>query len=114
MKRGDVVTVALQGDFGKPRPALILETDLLAPTTHVILCTGTSTLRDQVEPRRVLVSPDVSNGLRLPTQFQIDRLVSVRKDKCGEVIGRLDDTAMEQVNRLLVVLLGLADWTESR
>ena len=62
-----------------------------------------------VEPRRVLVSPDASNGLRLPTQFQIDRLVSVRRDNCGEVIGRLDGIAMEQVNQLLLVLLGLAD-----
>lgn len=109
MKRGDLVTVALQGDLGKPRPALILETDLLAPTAHVILCTGTSTLRDHVEPRRALALPNPKNGLRLPTQFQIDRLVSVRRDKCGEVIGRLDDASMEQVNRLLLVLLGLVE-----
>lgn len=109
MKRGDVVTVALQRELGKPRPALILETDLLAPTAHVILCTGTSTLRDHVEPRRVLVLPDAANGLHLPTQFQVDRLVSVRRDKCGAVIGRLDGPAMEQVNQVLVVLLGLVD-----
>ena len=109
MKRGDIVTVALQGDFGKPRPALILETDLLAPTKHVILCTGTSTLRENVELRRVLVSPTDANGLRSPTQFQLDKVTAVQRAKCGEVIGRIDGESMEQVNRVLLVLLGLAD-----
>lgn len=109
MKRGDVVTVALQGDFGKPRPALILETDLLAPTRHVILCTATGTLRQDVEPRRVLVEPTPENGLRLPTQFQVDKLATVPRVKCGEVIGRLDDESMAEVSGLLAVLLGLAD-----
>jgi mRNA interferase MazF len=109
LKRGDIVTVALQGDFGKPRPALVLETDFLAPTRHVILCIGTGTLRDDVEPRRVLVNPSDANGLRVPTQFQVDKLVSAQRAKCGEVVGRLEGEAMEQVDRLLVVLLGLAD-----
>ena len=109
MKRGDIVTVALQRDFGKPRPALILETDLLAPTKHVILCTGTSTLREDVEPRRVLVYPSPDNGLRLPTQFQVDKLSAVQRAKCSPVIGQIDQESLAQVNGLLFVLLGLAD-----
>lgn len=28
MRRGDIVTIALQGDYGKPRPALIIQSDL--------------------------------------------------------------------------------------
>jgi hypothetical protein len=32
MKRGDVVTVALQGDLGKPRPAVIVQSDHFNPT----------------------------------------------------------------------------------
>lgn len=109
MKRGDIVTVALQGDFGKPRPALILESDLLAPTKHVILCTGTSTVREGVDPRRVLVMPSPQNGLRLPTQFQVDKLTTAQRAKCGDVIGRLDDESLAQVSGLLIALLGLAD-----
>ena len=27
MKRGDFVTIVVQGDFGKPRPALVIQTD---------------------------------------------------------------------------------------
>jgi mRNA interferase MazF len=69
LKRGDVITVALQGDLGKPRPAVIFETDFLAKTDHVLVCPGTSHLAELSEPRRVLVLPDAKNGLRLPTQF---------------------------------------------
>ena len=36
MKRGDLVTVALQGEFGKPRPALIVQSDLFN-TEHATL-----------------------------------------------------------------------------
>jgi len=27
MNRGDFVTLAMQGDFGKPRPALVIQSD---------------------------------------------------------------------------------------
>ncbi len=109
MKRGDIVTVALSGDLGKPRPALILESDLLAPTRHVIICPGTSFVRDDVEQRRVQVEPDPANGLKVPTQFQIDRLISVQRTKCGPVIGRLDAGTMDRLNATLFVVVGLAD-----
>lgn len=109
MKRGDVVTVALPGDLGKPRPAVIVETDRLAPTEHVLVCPGTSHVREGVEQRRLLVLPDAANGLREPTQFQLDKLTVTRRAKCGAAVGRLDDQAMLQIGGLLVVLLGLAD-----
>ncbi len=30
MKRGDLVTIALPGDYGKPRPALVVQSDLFS------------------------------------------------------------------------------------
>ena len=109
LKRGDIVTVALPGDLGKPRPALVIETDRLAPTDHVLICPGTSHVRADVEQRRVLVTPDAANGLRAPTQFQIDKLTVTRRAKCGPVIGQLDKPAMAAIDGLLVLVLGLAD-----
>src|SRR5436305_823443 len=43
MRRGDVVTVAATGDYGKPRPAVIVQTDAL-PAGHasVVVCQMTS------------------------------------------------------------------------
>jgi hypothetical protein len=33
----------------------------------------------------------------------------LRRDKCGRVIGRLDDVALVALNRMLSTVLGLAD-----
>ena len=109
MRRGDIVTVALQGDFGKPRPAVVVESDALPPTDHVLVCLGTSRLVADAEPRRVLVMPDAENGLRLPTQFQSDKVSPARRDKCGGVIGRLDRNSLSDLTLQLGVLLGLAE-----
>lgn len=109
MRRGDIVTVALSGDAGKPRPAVIVETDRLAPTDHVIICPGTSFLRDDVDQRRVHIEPDSKNGLKLPTQFQIDKVTVARRAKCGAVIGRVSDETLERISQTLALVLGLAD-----
>ena len=109
MRRGDIVTVALQGDFGKPRPAVVVESDVLPPTDHVLVCLGPSHLVADAEPRRVLVMPDAENGLRLPTQFQSDKVSPARRDKCGGVIGRLDRNSLSDLTLQLGVLLGLAE-----
>ncbi len=109
MKRGDVVTVALQGDLGKPRPAVIVETDLLAPARHVLICPGTSHIQQEAPNRRFMVEPTATNGLREPTQFQIDKVNFVRRDKCRTVIGCLDAEAMAGISARLIVVLGLAD-----
>lgn len=109
MKRGDVVVVALQGDLGKPRPAVVVETDHLIPTDFVMICPGTSHLIESAVNRRLLVEPGPTNGLRETTQFQADRIISARRDKCRGVIGRLDDPTLAQLSGLIATVLGLAE-----
>ena len=43
MRRGDLVIVAASGDYGKPRPAVVVQTDAV-PATHtsVVICQMTS------------------------------------------------------------------------
>lgn len=101
--------MALPGDAGKPRPAVVVETDRLAPTEHVIICPGTSHLRSDVSQRRVHVEPDAGNGLRAPTQFQADKITVTRRSRCGAVIGRLDGETLENLNGTLALVIGLAD-----
>jgi mRNA-degrading endonuclease toxin of MazEF toxin-antitoxin module len=45
MKRGDVMAVAVSRDYGKPRPAVIVQTDAL-PENHgsVVICQMTSNI----------------------------------------------------------------------
>src|SRR6059036_3169805 len=68
MQRGDVVVVAAAGDYGKPRPAVIVQTDAF-PDTHasVIVCQMTSDIVD-APAFRVTVEPNAENGLRVRSQ----------------------------------------------
>jgi len=107
MKRGDLVTIALPGDFGKPRPALIIQSDFFdqAPTVTVLLISGT--LQD-TPLLRITVEPDDENGLRKPSQIMLDKVMTMRRDKVGAPFGKLNAETMVSVNRLLAVFLGFA------
>ena len=108
MKRGDLVTVALQGEHGKPRPALIVQSDRFPDTATVAVLLVTSTLLD-APLIRVAVQPSPNTGLRLPSQVMIDKPMAVSAKRLGPVFGQLDDAAMLAVNRGLLLFLGLAD-----
>jgi mRNA interferase MazF len=107
VKRGDVVTVALQGDLGKPRPALVIQSDLFDVHPSVTILPVTSDLR-ATPLFRITVQPTQNNGLNKPSQVMVDKSQSVARDKIGAVMGHLDDAAMLAVNRALAVFLGLA------
>jgi mRNA interferase MazF len=107
LKRGDVVTVAISGDFGKPRPAVIIQADAFdaTGTVTVLLLTGTLTEAPLIRPP---IEPSAANGLTRPSQVMIDKAMSVRRERIGVPIGRLDDETMLTVTRALAVFLGIA------
>ena len=107
MRRGDLVTVALQSDLGKPRPALVIQSDLFDAHPSVAILPVTSELRD-TPLFRIRVNPTELNGLSKPSQVMVDKPQSVARKKVGAVFGRLDDEAMLAVNRALAVFLGFA------
>lgn len=107
MKRGDLVTIALQGDLGKPRPALVIQSDLFDAHPSVVILPVTSELRD-APLFRIPVQPDETNGLSKPSQIMVDKPQSVAREKAGQVIGRLDDETMVAVNRALAIFVGVA------
>ena len=108
MRRGDLVTVALQGEHGKPRPALVIQSDLFAElTSTVTVVLLTSTALD-VPLIRVPVEPSESNGLRRPSYVMIDQIFSAGTRRIGRVFGHLDDADMVAVNRALALFTGIA------
>jgi len=107
VRRGDLVTVALQGDLGKPRPALVIQSDLFDAHPSVTILPVTSELRD-APLFRIAVNPSELNGLSKPSQVMVDKPQSIPREKSGAVIGRLDDETMLAVNRALAVFLGFA------
>jgi len=106
MTRGDFVTIATQGDFGKPRPALIIQADLFGEHATVTVLPVTSTLI-AAPLIRITVQPSAENGLRKPSQVMVDKVLTVKRDKVGQAFGRIDADAMVQVERCLAVFLGI-------
>jgi mRNA interferase MazF len=109
MKRGDVVTVAATGDYGKPRPAVIVQTDAL-PLEHasVVVCQMTSDLTDAPD-FRVTIEPSEKNGLRARSQVMADKPVTIRRERVGRQIGHLEDNDIARLNIALAFVMGLAD-----
>jgi mRNA interferase MazF len=109
VKRGDVVTVVAAGDYGKPRPAVIVQTDAL-PAAHasVIVCQMTSDIADAVD-FRITVEPTQGNGLRSRSQVMADKPVTIRRARVGNRIGTLDVKDLARLNVALAFVMGLAD-----
>ena len=107
MKRGDLVTVAVQGDFGKPRPALIIQADQFGDHPSVTVLLITSSLVD-APMLRVPVLPGGTSGVQRTSQVMIDKAMTIRRDKLGQVVGSLDDDVMVEVERRLAIFLGIA------
>lgn len=105
MRRGDLVAIALPGDFGKPRPALVIQSDQFIETATVSVLLLTGTLVD-APLIRMDIAPAPDNGLRKASQIMVDKVMTVRRDKVGEPFGRLDDKTMVSVNRALALFLG--------
>jgi len=107
VKRGDLVTIAVAGDHGKPRPALVVQADAFNDLGSVRVLRLTSTLHD-APLVRLTVRPSAENRLRAMSRVMVDRAISVPRDKVGPSFGTPDDATLQAVSRALAVFLGLA------
>lgn len=108
IERGAFVLVVIPGAYGKPRPALVVQSDLLADLPSVVVCPLTSDLRGDVPNLRIAVAPSSTNGLREPSQIAVDKITTIPVGKIGGVIGRASPEVQTNVDRALFVVLGLA------
>ncbi len=109
MRRGDVVIVSAVGDYGKPRPAVIVQTNAF-PETHVsvVICQMTSELSNAPD-FRITIDPSDANGLRGRSQVMADKPVTVRRERIGQTIGHLGTQDVGRLNVALAFVMGLAD-----
>jgi mRNA interferase MazF len=109
MRRGDLVIVAATGDYGKPRPAVIVQTDAFPDTSaSVVICQLTSELVDAPD-FRITVDPSGNNGLQVRSQIMADKPVTVRRARIRQSIGRLNEGDLSRLNAALAFVMGLAD-----
>src|SRR5512135_3645332 len=102
MKRGAIVVVAARGAYtGKPRPALVVQSDLFNPThASVTVCPITSDCVD-APLFRVTLPPGARTGLAAPSQVMIDKIVTVPRAAVVRAIGRCDDTHLDLIDDAL-------------
>jgi mRNA interferase MazF len=109
VKRGDIVVVDAKGAYsGKPRSAVIVQSDLLNLThPSLIVAPITRELR-HLPGFRIAVAPGPDNGFTDPSEIMLDKLVAVPREKVRQRVGELDAATQVKVDRALVVVLGLA------
>ncbi len=108
MSRGDLVIVTAPGDDGKPRPAVIVQSNAI-PESHasVVICQITSELVDA--DFRITIEPGSGTGLRVRSQVMVDKPVTIRRERIGQRIGQLGAADMARLNVALAFVVGLAD-----
>lgn len=108
MKRGDIVIAVTPGDYGKPRPAVVVQSDIFNPThASITLCPISSQLAD-APLFRLSLQPSADNGLEAPSQIMVDKVTTVRKEKLRQPIGRLTSVELDALNRALRLWIGLS------
>lgn len=106
MRRGDLVTVVLQGDYGKPRPAVIVQSDAVASFDSVLICPLTTSVMD-ASTVRLVVDPTPGTGLSTRSEIMAEKLTAVSRRRLGVRIGPLPDAALEALSARLAFLLAL-------
>ncbi len=107
VKRGDIV-LAVHADLGKPRPAVVVQADTFnLNAATVLVCPLTSDIAERL-PLRPIVPAGPDTGLRERSQIMTDRMLALRGDRIRGVLGSIDATTRERLDRALLIVLGLA------
>ena len=107
MRRGDFVKVVTPGSYGKPRPAVIVQSDLFNQHPSISVLPLSSELRN-TPLFRVRIEPTTMNGLDKLSEVMVDKIQTIPIEKIGGEIGRASDEEMLAINRALAIFLGFA------
>lgn len=108
MQRGDIVTFATSGDYGKPRPAVVIQADALNETKLQSSIVALITSHIVEAPLlRIDLGNNSRTGLKTKSQVMADKLVTIRKERMGPKIGQLNSEELLRLNRTLAFVVGL-------
>jgi mRNA interferase MazF len=103
-----VVLMVVPSDLGRLRPGVVVQGDKFAAgLSTILICPVSSDLQTGLS-LRPLIEPAPASGLRLRSQIMTDKLVALRRDRIRRVIGHIDAETSEQLDRALLLVLGLA------
>lgn len=101
------MVVSARGAYtGKPRPALVVQSDTFNAThASVTLCPITSEVID-ADLFRISVAAGNRTGLERPSQVMVDKIVTVPRSAITRTVGRSSDA------ELAAVSVALAHWLD--
>lgn len=102
------MNVVLPDAFGKPRPGVVIQSNLFANHTSVTILPVTSTITGETPLFRLPIAPTLENGLHAPSEVMVDRAMTVRPDKIRTTIGEVNERDTLRINRALALFLGIA------
>jgi len=106
VRRGDLIVLAMPGDYGKPRPAIVVQDDAFSSLNSVTVMPLTGTLRNS-PLIRLTVEPTPENGLQRRSQVMIDKMGTADRGRIRQRIGRIDGQTMQAADAALIRFLGL-------
>jgi mRNA interferase MazF len=107
MQQFSVITCVLSGDYGKPRPALVVQNNaFLGLHSSVVICPITSHVEKEIVFRPTLL-PDMQNGLEKISQVMVDKLTTIKKDKVGKILGKISLNKQAEITQALKLWLDL-------
>jgi len=114
MKRGEIWTAVFSGDYGKPRPALVIQSNRVKQDyPSIVLCPITSELVDEHE-FRITIAPSAMTGLRQRSQVMVDKLAAIPKVKVRDRVGRLEEWQLAAVHQALLFVIGAMDTPQGK
>ena len=107
IKRGDVVICAAPGDYGKPTPAVVVQSDLFNGThSSVAVCLITTHLQD-APLFRIPVPAGRMTGLNLESQVMVDKVIAIPRNKITGRAGALAAGPLKEIDSALRLWLEL-------
>ena len=89
-------------------PAVIVQADEFSKDlSTVFICPVSSDVQERL-PLQPIIEAEPSNALRLRSQIMTDKMIALRQDRVRRIIGHIDSETSEQLDRALLVVLGLA------
>ena len=107
LSRGDIVIVAASGEYGKPRPAVVVQANAFQDLPSVVVALMTSDQRESSRIFRTAIDPTELNGLLKASDVMVDKLFTFSQEKAGMRIGRLTRSELARVATALRMLLGV-------
>jgi mRNA interferase MazF len=108
LKRGDIVTAAFAGDYGKPRPNVVVQSDRLEGLESILLCPLTSDVETS-GPVRVHIEATAANQLKTDSLVMVDKITAISLARCRTCLGALQPSELVQLDAALALVIGLLD-----